>query len=121
TVPDYQGCFLRGAGSVTSNHFGAVIHSSGALGELQGDSIRNIYGNIGPIQFTQSHLQHTGGAFYATKDSTYGWGVSDLNSRDYTTGGQGYFPLWLDASKIVPTANENRPINKAVIYLIKAK
>ena len=46
TVPDYQGMFLRGHGSKTVSHgtYGTALHSSGNLGEVQGDAIRNITG-----------------------------------------------------------------------------
>ncbi len=43
-TPDYRGVFLRGLGSVISNHYGTVTHTSSNLGELQGDAIRNITG-----------------------------------------------------------------------------
>ena len=66
-TPDYRGVFLRGLGSVTSNHYGTVTHTSSNLGELQGDAIG------------------------------------------------------FNASRVVPVAVENRPINKAVRYFIKAK
>ena len=35
---------------------------------------------------------------------------------NYVSQGMGF-----DASRVVPVANENRPINKAVRYFIKAK
>ena len=46
TVPDYRGIFLRGLGSQTSTHYGNVTHSSAALGQLQGDGIREIWGSV---------------------------------------------------------------------------
>lgn len=49
-VPDYRGIFLRGQGSQTSTHYGAVTHSSAGLGVLQGDGIREISGSISGIQ-----------------------------------------------------------------------
>ena len=45
-VPDYRGIFLRGQGSQTSTHYGTVTHSSAALGQLQGDGIRTIWGTF---------------------------------------------------------------------------
>ena len=45
-VPDYRGIFLRGLGSQTSTHYGNVTHSSAALGQLQGDGIREIWGEL---------------------------------------------------------------------------
>ena len=104
-VPDYRGVFLRGYGSQISTHYGTVTHSSAALGELQGDAIRNIYGSWDNGINTWS----SDGAFYGVKN----W--SNENS-DYRLGWRGY----LDASRVVPTANENRPINKSVNWIIKA-
>ena len=46
TVPDYRGLFLRGQGSQSSYHYGTVTHSSAGLGQLQGDAIREIWGDI---------------------------------------------------------------------------
>ena len=69
-VPDYRGVFLRGLGSVTSNHY-----------------------NLGRDSVEYS------GRYY-----------------NYVSQGMGF-----DASHVVPVANENRPINKAVRYFIKAK
>ena len=45
-VPNYQGVFLRGYGGQTSYHYGAVGHWSAGLGELQGDGIREIWGEL---------------------------------------------------------------------------
>ncbi len=110
-VPNYQGVFLRGLGSVTSNHFNTVIHQSGALGDLQGDTIRNITGGwaTGDNEMASSMW----GAFYHGILTT----GSDLGARNDNVYESGTF----DASLVVPTSNENRPINKAVRYLIKAK
>lgn len=118
TVPNYQGTFLRGYGSQPSTHYGMVLHSSGNLGELQGDSIRNITGtfllNIPSGDGTNAGFTlNPTGAFYLNMTSArYVGGDIFLNN----TGGAAF-----DASRVVPTANENRPINKAVRYLIKAQ
>ena len=107
-TPDYRGVFLRGLGSVTSNHYGTVTHTSAKLGELQGDAIRNIYGNV-----TSSVEEEDGfanGVFQLIKQH--------FNGADYRYGSWGFS---FDASRVVPVAVENRPINKAVRYFIKAK
>ena len=88
-VPDYRGVFLRGLGG-----------NSASLGELQGDAIRNITGNI-----------NANGVFYG---QTIGAGDQGGEAGEYKK-------YYFDASRVVPTANENRPINKAVRYFIKAK
>lgn len=107
-LPDYRGVFLRGYGSCTSSHYGTVTHTSGALGALQGDSIRNIAGRF------DSQVPHRDctGPFY-----TQHRGQTDGNGDDgYTSNPWVYF----DASRCVPTAIENRPINKAIKYFIRA-
>ena len=113
TVPDYRGVFLRAYGSRTSSHYGSVTHQSGAMGELQGDAIRNITGSYTGYEFgaTDGGWQFDG-ALYATNDSGY---RGNENSEDRA------IRLRLDASRTVPTASENRPINIAVKYLIKAE
>lgn len=110
-VPDYRGIFLRGHGSQTSTHYGTVNHTSASLGELQGDAIRNISGTFG------GHLIGWRG----------GWGNGPFNSwnsgdRASGSGEWGSGTSWgVDASRVVPVADENRPVNRSVIYLIRAK
>ena len=107
TVPDYRGVFLRAYGSRTSTHYGTVTHTSGNLGELQGDAIRNITGNITSIYGRQNVSD---GAFQRT---------NAYENIDYDRGAN-MAHYSFDASRVVPTATENRPINIAVKYLIKA-
>ena len=109
TVPDYRGVFLRGYGSHNSTHYGTVTHSSDALGVLQGDAIRNITGDF-PLG-VDSWSGFTG-AFYMGNHG------NQLVSDD---DGYKSYATFFNASRIVPTANENRPINIAVRYLIKAE
>lgn len=111
TVPDYRGVFLRGLGSVTSTHYGTVQHQSNGLGELQGDAIRNIYGMVSGMDVYNDTWS---GAFY------------DPGTRDGNRLPGSYQPrkfcddFAFDASRVVPTSNEDRPINRAVRYFIKA-
>lgn len=111
TVPDYRGVFLRGLGSVTSTHYGTVQHQSNGLGELQGDAIRNIYGMVSGMDVYNDTWS---GAFY------------DPGTRDGKGLPGSYQPrkfcddFAFDASCVVPTSNEDRPINRAVRYFIKA-
>ena len=95
-TPDLRGLFLRGHGG-----------NSAALGVQQGDAIRNITGHYYPDVKTWS----VGGAFanYAGAQSSGNWGGS---------GGSGFS---FDASRVVPTAEENRPVNQAVRYLIRTR
>ena len=107
-TPDYRGVFLRGLGSVISNHYGTIIHTSDNLGILQGDAIRNITGEL------------------PDRNSYYMWtGVFTFNpkkpEKHGATSVEGGYRGVFDASRVVPVAVENRPINKAVRYFIKAK
>ena len=108
-VPDYRGVFLRAYGSRTSSHYNNVTHQSGELGVLQGDAIRNIYGTFGTDDAT-AQSGYTG----AFKRGNW-WNYDADSDRNDGTYGTAF-----DASLVVPTANENRPINIAVKYLIKA-
>ena len=113
TVPDYRGVFLRAYGSRTSSHYGTVTHQSGSLGELQGDAIRNITGKYSGYEFGNSDgAKRQEGALYDTGER---WYSGNRNHSDHA------ITLGLDASRVVPTATENRPINIAVKYLIKAE
>lgn len=79
-----------------------------SVGSFQADTIRNITGVI------QSIWEETGGAFYN----------NSVSSRLTTTGGGNgleYYRKQFDASRVVPTADENRPKNIAVLPLIVAK
>lgn len=125
-VPNYQGIFLRGHGSQKSSHYGVVTHASGNLGELQGDTIRNITAKMwtnsrGPQHlFLDDSSKLTSGAF-TVGDKYLQWGAAEYNNasrdRQYLWEGS----LSFDASKVVPIANENRPMNIAVRYLIRSR
>ena len=104
-VPDYRGFFLRGLGG-----------NSASLGELQGDAIRNITGTMGGSASDKVGLWDYGtGVFY---QFNLGRSSVEYSGRYYNYVSQG---MGFDASRVVPVANENRPINKSVRYFIKAK
>lgn len=99
-VPDYRGLFLRGTG-------GNAAH----LGVEQGDAIRNITGQVG-----------TGGLVGIGGSGVFhpiGTSSVQITSGVYNH----YSNYWaqFDASRQVPTAEENRPKNKAVKYIMKAR
>lgn len=118
-VPDYRGLFLRGYGSQTHiQNNGSLIgntrttHTSGQLGQIQGDAIRNIYGEVQAAGFEERddiHSRVTGCCYINQK---YDIGSPGGEDFDYGFG--------LDASRIVPTANEVRVVNTAVRYLIRS-
>ncbi|WP_317405671.1 phage tail protein [Megamonas funiformis] len=104
-VPDYRGMFLRGLGGNSAN-----------LGILQGDAIRNITGTMGGSSSDVAGLWDYGtGVFYQFNQGRYSVYYSKAYFS-YVSQGMGF-----DASRVVPVANENRPVNKAVRYFIKAK
>lgn len=102
-TPDYRGIFLRGLGG-----------NSAALGELQSDAIRNITGSFMVAGNGNDHGlgQPQSGAFYQS------WRTS---GSEWGNNGTPYYMTYFDASRVVPVAVENRPVNKAVRYFIKAK
>ena len=113
-TPDYRGVFLRGYGSTTSTHYGTVTHTSGSLGALQGDCIRNLYGDFSSYATgSYGHMEIMSGIF-ANSYPGGQYGSSGTSSF-------GNMTIRIDASLVTPVANEIRPINKSVIYLIKAK
>lgn len=115
-VPNYQGMFLRGAGTQAINHgsYGWAYHGT-TLGRVQGDGIRNITGsNNSPVFFPFAN-GHSQGAFTEYHNGT-GWVIR------YALGDTGINSgIQFNASLTVPTANENRPVNVGVKYIIKAE
>ena len=99
-TPDLRGLFLRGHGG-----------NSAALGVQQGDAIRNITGRI---SFADAYIDGASGVMN-----------SQGSSGSYATGGLtpngSPDDFSFDASRVVPTANENRPVNQAVRYLVRAR
>ena len=105
-LPDLRGQFVRGPGG-----------NAAALGMGQGDATRNISGNFSYlVDVNGNHLASDTptGPFY----NTHGTGnrsyipsaVSNVSNR----GGS----ITFDASRVVPTADENRPVNVALLWCI---
>lgn len=114
TTPNYQGMFLRGAGSQIISHggYGSTTHTA-ALGDVQGDTIRNITGKFyGDAELGLNPRQ---GAFK-------GLNTLEPNMRTYGCGNDDVVgSLQFNASWVVPTSTENRPVNVGVKYIIKAE
>ena len=96
-LPNFSdGKFMRGTGG-----------NAAALGKVQGDAIRNITGKFATrAPFTEDA---TSGPFTS---ENFTW----MNHAGSESGGAG---ITMDFSRVVPTANENRPYNTAVVVLIK--
>ena len=110
-VPDYRGIFLRGQGSQTSTHYGTVTHSSAALGQLQGDGIRTIWGTFVGGDWSGHDTQGgSSGAFWPAGNAGVQEGDA-YNQIRYS----------FDVSRVTPVVGEVRPVNRAVRYLIRAR
>ncbi|MCM0759619.1 hypothetical protein M7775_13755 [Sporomusa sphaeroides DSM 2875] len=105
-VQSSVGAYSSGDGSTTFRLPRLVDYQRGGLasdvGTWQGDAIRNITG------WFNGKLS-AGGAF---RSETTGYGGGEVNS-----GGNG---VTFDASRQVPTANENRPKTIRFLYCVKA-
>ena len=113
-VPDYRGIFLRGLGSQMSTHYSTVTHSSEGLGQLQGDAIREMKGEAVMAGGTGNGL-YSGVLNSVHYDTEIAWltssGKTQIQFRRFQ----------LVASKALPVTNENRPVNRAVRYFIRAR
>jgi hypothetical protein len=119
-LPNFQGVFLRGAGSQTvsisnkgsdpSANKTAVTIKANGIGEVQGDAIRNIDGTAGSKDNTYAYFSRTSGVFELE---------GNYNHQTNGGGGSNRNGIRFNASLVVPTSNENRPVNYAVYYYIK--
>lgn len=101
-VPKVADRFLRNAGNGLS------------VGQIQGDAIRNITGHFGPLDNDiKSGIENMlGGAFYLINEEKYYGLDGKWNNNNPLTG--------FDASRVVPTAEENRPKSLVLKLCIKA-
>ena len=104
-LPDLRGEFARFWDD------GRGVDAGRGLGTWQGDAIRNIAGNA--ATYTQDEIQPNG-AFSISNKAKRGIMWED-NWKNYGVQAQ----LDFDASRVVPTANENRPRNIALLACIK--
>lgn len=106
-LPDLRGEFIRGFDDSRG------VDEDRLFGSAQGDAIRNITGDwVSKISWSIAEESNATGAIY--KKQSKQW-----NSTGTTAGGGGTL-YGLDASLVVPTAEENRPRNIALLACIKA-
>lgn len=101
-LPDFRGYFLRGANGT----------NSAAMGTAQEDATRNITGTVSAVYCADNTPPSTPtGAFF--------WSDTAAQYRaQITAQTNGWVGLIFDASRVVPTAAEVRPINYAVNWVI---
>ena len=104
-LPDLRGEFIRGWDDGRGVDAGRQLLSS------QGDAIRNIEG------FTDGGI---GMSFDAIRGAFYDAGTRSATMANNTTAIGKTDDLGFDASRVVPTANENRPRNIAFNYIVRA-
>lgn len=102
-IPDLRGYFVR----ALDNSKG--IDSGRTLGSVQGDAIRNITGYWTGTE-APGYYTVFGGAVYKQGPGKY----HGINGSDWDNE-----RMFFDASRVVPTAAENRPKNIAMNYIIK--
>ncbi|MGE9448678.1 phage tail protein [Escherichia coli] len=119
-LPDLRGEFIRGWDDGRGMDTGRAILSA------QGDAIRNIYGEFKTVNTENYSIWESVGSFKgavvplnpSTNNSYFSLIRSMVTER---TDGDVYPKvIGLDASRIVPTANENRPRNIAFNYIVRA-
>nr|WP_242688848.1 phage tail protein [Photorhabdus tasmaniensis] len=103
-LPDLRGEFIRGWDD------GRGVDSGRGILSWQGDAIRNITGSM-LFKEMVAGVQ-SAGVFNESRNYT---------DRTYHEDGGGYTStVYFDASRVVPTANENRPRNIAFNYIVRA-
>ena len=109
-LPDLRGEFIRGWDD------GRGIDRGRVLGSAQGDAIRNITGSIDTGSHNGQQLFDEATATGALAISRRQWKKWTGDSGD---GGNNPAAFDFDASRVVPTAAENRPRNIALLACIK--
>ncbi|MEQ1977283.1 hypothetical protein ABLA76_15985, partial [Xenorhabdus sp. SGI240] len=107
-LPDDRGLFKRALDS--SDRGSRNLDPGRKLGTVQNDAIRNIYGTFGaPTTERGNQNNFATGAFTKTVNTS---------GRQAGDGGDSV-SFEFNAARVVPVANENRPVNKSVIYITR--
>ncbi|HIB9037598.1 TPA: phage tail protein [Citrobacter braakii] len=118
-LPDLRGEFIRGWDDAKG------VDVSRSLLSNQSDAIRNITGGLRTVNTENYSIWENTASFYgaliplnpSTNNSFF-----ELKGLQVSPAGAGTYPkaVGFDASKVVPTANENRPRNVAFNYIVRA-
>lgn len=108
-LPDLRGQFVRGTGG-----------SAAALGTAQGDAIRNITGGFWDYVYQKAAGGPPGteSVFYRNPDFASNQVVANILNQPWVTVNETGDFCGFDASRVVPTAAENRPVNVALLWCI---
>lgn len=119
-LPDLRGEFIRGWDD------GRGVDTGRGILSAQGDAIRNINGEFRTVNADNYSIWEVSSSFkgavvpmYQSTNNTY---FSIVKSMVTERAADAVYPraVGLDASRIVPTANENRPRNIAFNYIVRA-
>ncbi|WP_196302276.1 phage tail protein, partial [Yersinia pseudotuberculosis] len=115
-IPDLNGKFEDSIGAVVLKGDGK--NSFGEMGRIQGDAIRNITGDFGSLG---GQLNNAYGIVIGSKNGVFaGHGESGRpTSSNIGEPALGSEFIAFDASRVVPTAVENRVVNATGCYIIK--
>ncbi|WP_272685941.1 phage tail-collar fiber domain-containing protein [Providencia sp. PROV071] len=102
-LPDLRGEFIRGLDA------GRNVDNGRAALSAQGDAIRKIEGEIGQV-IIDGDIAKNSGAFANLRE---GGLASDGSKYRHCSAS-------FDSSRVVPTAEENRPRNIAFLYIVRA-
>lgn len=103
-IEDLRAEFIRGLDD------GRGVDTGRMVGSAQGDAIRNITGSFEASLIYQNDVST--GVFHSNNNNTVRTNAPAATWKENSrTEG-----IWFDADRVVPTANENRPRNIAMLY-----
>jgi hypothetical protein len=104
-LPDMRAYTIRGLDNGRGIDLNRVVLTE------QGDAIRNITGSVNAIRMGIGWTPISNGALV---------GKASTHSGDANNGSSATMTIDIDASRVVPTASENRVKNIAFLYIVKA-
>ncbi|HGJ5865959.1 phage tail protein [Arsenophonus nasoniae] len=107
-LPILYGEFIRGL------DLGRKVDPGRTVLSNQGDAIRNITGRIGYARHGGTEPPFVNGEGVLRRDSNHNSNIGNGRGDDWGS------VMSFDASRVVPTANENRPRNVAFLYIVRA-